>query len=376
MFHEVRYTYNMKLLITGGHISPALACVDELLNHHEVQLVFVGRRYNTDREKTSSFEFNEISKRNIPFISLDAGRLNHTVSLKNLQSILNIPIGFYQAFKILKEVRPDKILSFGGYIGLPVCLMGRLLGVPLYVHEQTIHPGLANRIAGNFAKKIFVSFEDSKKYFSEEKIIISGNPIRSQVKEVISKPFLINKKQKVIYITGGSLGSHSINEHVADILATLLKDYIVIHQTGSVEEFHDYEKLLDIRSKLPLELKENYFIKKHVATDEIGYIYSMTDLVIGRAGANTFFELINLEKPAILIPLPWSAYQEQRLQAQILKAAGTAEIFEQSKQSRDLLILINNMMSHLEDYKKNFTKLSTQFSRHAEKTIIREILQN
>lgn len=144
----------MKLLITGGHLAPALALIEEIKKiKKEVDIIFVGRKYPTDQERTLSLEYKEISKKNLTFISLEAGRLTRVMSVSSLIGILKIPIGFLQAFFIINKYRPNYIMSFGGYLALPIVFWGYIFRIPVFTHEQTIKPGLANKFIGFFFKK-------------------------------------------------------------------------------------------------------------------------------------------------------------------------------------------------------------------------------
>lgn len=364
----------MKILITGGHLTPALAVIEEIKKDYpETEIIFVGRKYALDSEKTISLEFKEITKRKINFIPLQAGRLTRFFSLKSLRSFFKIPLGFINSFFIIKNNRPDVILSFGGYLALPIVIWGYFFRTPIFTHEQTIKPGLANKIIAFFAKKIFLSFEETEKYFNQKKTIVTGNPTRETIFKVDKKPFKIKKDRPVIYITGGSLGSHSINQHIKKIINKLLSKYIVIHQTGETKEYHDFENLLDLKNKLPKKLSQNYYLVKHFFEDEIGYIYSITDLVVGRAGANTFFELINLKIPAIFVPLPWSSGREQQFHAEIFAKNHIGEIFHQIETSEKLLRLIDKMIENLNFYKTNFQKLDFSYKKNASQYIVKEI---
>lgn len=357
----------MKLLITGGHVTPALACIDILLHTPSVEIVFVGRKYMSTGEKNLSLEYQEVTARKIPFLNLTAGRFTRALNINTIFNILFLPLGFLQALAVILFEKPDKILSFGGYLALPVAVIASIYKIPVYTHEQTIRPGLTNRIISFFAKKVFISFKESQQYFSPSKTILTGNPIRRQVFEVTEKPFQVPKHKKIIYVTGGSLGSHEVNQHVENILTVLLENYVIIHQTGNVSRFNDFGRLSTIKN-------ENYFVISHARSSEIGYIYSKADLLISRAGANTFAEIIALNKPAILIPLPISAYGEQQRQAEILREAGVAEIFDETEGDAKLLEMIDKMMKNIESYKSNFKKLSSLYTKDAAKEIVREIL--
>ncbi|MDO8610365.1 MAG: UDP-N-acetylglucosamine--N-acetylmuramyl-(pentapeptide) pyrophosphoryl-undecaprenol N-acetylglucosamine transferase [bacterium] len=366
----------MKIIITGGHLTPAMSVIDEINKKNSngnISIVFVGREFALDSEKTHSLEYKEITKLNIHFIPLQTGRLNRSISIHSIMNVLKIPLGFMNAWKIIHEQKPDVVLSFGSYIALPVVFWAWIYKIPIYTHEQTISPGFANKIIGKLATKIFIAFEKTRLYFDSRKTILTGNPIRSSVFSIKDIPFEIKKTKPVLYITGGSLGSHSINEHVSKLLKKLLKSYVVIHQTGSTKEYNDYEDLLKQKEKLSEELRKNYFIKEHFYENEIGYIYSKTDLVIGRAGANTFFELIALKIPAIFIPLPWSANREQEKHAKFFENNKVGRVFNQSDSSENLMREINKMIINIDEYKNNFTSLSHLYNHNAAEFIVSQI---
>lgn len=364
----------MKLLITGGHFTPALALIEALRKKYPaISIVFVGRKFISESEKTHSLEYKEIEKRNMRFVHLETGRLTRIMSFKTVVSLFRIPLGFADAFRIIQEEHPTVIFSFGGYVALPIVFWAWCFRIPIYTHEQTIHPGLANRIIGMLAKKIYTAFKEAGAYFNQQKVEVVGNLVRDSIAKTIKKPFSVQKDRPVLYITGGSLGSHSINIHISSLLPRLLKKYIVIHQIGDTKEYEDYSEAIRIKKLLPVSLKRNYYPRKHFFENEIGYIYSLTDLVIGRAGANTFFELVALRKPALFIPLPWAAYNEQKKHAEIFKQYGTGEIFHQSDKSKNLFQIIEKMMNELEMYKKNFRSLQHLYKKNAAAFILKEI---
>jgi len=366
----------MKLLITGGHLTPALAIIDEILQDGSKtfgKIIFVGRKYSLDTEKTLSLEYREIIKRGLRFIPLNAGRMTRILSTRSIRSLAKVPIGFFNAWSILRREKPDVILSFGGYLALPIAFWSLFFRIPLYTHEQTVSPGLTNRVIGLFSKKVFLAFEENTSYFNRRKTIVTGNPVRKSIFITDKKPFICQKDRTVLYITGGSLGSHSINVHVSRILRDLLQTYIVIHQVGDTKEYNDYDTLWKRKLEFPPDVQNRYFLAKHFFEDEIGYVYSLADIVIGRSGANTFFELIALKKPAVLVPLPWSAHGEQKKQAELFKEKGIGEVFFQNGSSDALLRIVHSMTKNLETYKKNFSNVDYLYNRYASEKIIDEI---
>lgn len=365
-----------KILITGGHVTPALAVIDRIRERKiPVEIVFVGRKYTSEAEKqVTSFEYKEVTARNIPFVHLSTGRLSRILSLSSIQNIFQLPGGFFRAFQILKKEKPTTILSFGGYIALPIAIIGKLLGITVYTHEQTIAPGMANTYINQFADTTFLSFPESAMYFKGKNTIVSGNPIRRSVLQS-STSFIKNKNVPCIYVTGGSLGAHAVNTMIEEILDSLLEKYIVIHQTGSVKEFKDFERLSTLRNSLPSELKKRYIVKEHVSDEEIGSIYHSADIVVGRAGANTFFELIALQKPAVFIPLPWSAHDEQEHHAQMFKKNNVGEVVHQSEGSKVLLENIQKVISERKEYRSHFNSLSTYNNTNAANIIIDTVVK-
>ena len=367
----------MKLLITGGHPAPALACIDAFKkadNSKTLSLVYVGKKYITGN-KELSFEYKEVSERGVPFIEVNPGRFTRIFSLRSLINLIKIPFGVVEGLKVIMSSRPDAVLSFGGYIAFPVACAAFLKGIPVYTHEQTMHPGLANRLIARFAKKVFTSFPESGKFIPYARVVYTGNPVRQQIfhtNEQLKKT--LPQKHPLIFITGGSLGSHSINVLIEHILPDLLANYSVIHQTGNVAEYNDFARLTELRQTLSPDLAANYYIAPHIPGNDIGTIFSSADLVIGRAGANTFFDVLCLKKPALFIPLPWAAYNEQEAHAMILKKAGAGEVFNQYNKPEELLALITKMIHNIDSYKAHFTQLDTMTHDKAAATIYKEIV--
>jgi len=374
----------MKILITGGHPTPALALIDGLKQYKNIQIIFVGRKYPLIKEKNYSFEYQEIKKRRIKFIDLKTGKLVRYFSKDFFINFFLLIQGFFTSLKILIIEKPDLVFSFGGYLGFPIAFWAWIFRIPIIIHEQTVSPGLANRIIGFFAKKVLLAFPQAKEFFNQKKTLFVGNPIRfSEIypfapgatvgiyqKVIKSKQSDIKIKEKniiarpIIYITGGSLGSHVINTHIENILPFLLKKYTIIHQVGNISQFNDFTRLKE-KFKDP-----NYLLFTHIDQEKLKEIYEKADLVISRAGANTFFELIAFQKPAIFIPLPFSASDEQKKHAFIFYKNGAGEIFNQEDDSFKLLNLIDKMINNLSFYKKNLEKLKDLYRKDATKKIV------
>lgn len=355
----------IKIAVTGGHHTPALAVIEKLKERGNFNFYWMGW--------TTQTEYRAIKKLDIPLLNLQAGKIYRTYSLRELA---RLPLSFFHALYLLVKIRPRLIISFGGYLAAPVVLAGFLMRIPTVTHEQTIVAGWANRLISFFAKKIFVSWEQSMRFFSESKAVLTGNPVRRAVFEVRTSRFRFPERLPTIYVTGGKQGSHVINETVRRALSEFLSRYNVIHQTGSSEVYRDYQKILVLRDQLPKKLARRYLVQEYFGEDEIGAVFKAADLVIARAGANTVVELAALGKPAILIPIPWVSHNEQMENAKLLERAGLAIILPQERlSSSNLLREVERMIGDLERYREKGREARKLINLSAADKIVDEIVK-
>lgn len=318
----------MKVLLTGGHMAPALSVIQTVPKDTEV--VYVGRKHAFEGDAGVSLEYKTITEMGIPFIPLRAGRIQRKLSLQTIPSLLKIPMGLMQAIKILKKEKPDAVLGFGGYLSVPVGIAAFFLGIPLIIHEQTTRVGLANKVLAPFAQKICISWESSRIFFPKNKTVLTGNPILTSEKKAPREIFPESSQElPLVVIVGGSAGSHAINILVEDTLETLLKKYRVLHQTGNATEFGDFERLQTKLKALPEKLQKRYALTKFIHPDIVGDVYKKADVVISRSGINTITMLLMLKKPAILIPLPYGQHNEQQTNAEMFVGSGLGTILPQ-----------------------------------------------
>lgn len=314
----------MKIALVGGHFSPAFALFQALPKSDEA--LFLGRKYAIEGENTHSFEYLICQKEGIPFFDIPAGRLQRKLTKFSLLTIFKTSKGVRIAKRILQQEKPDVVVSFGGYLAVPVALAARMLGIPVIIHEQTQGGGLANRLIGKFiADKICLTFESSRKYFPENKTVLTGLPLRREVFEEGEPVISLPKGEKLLYVTGGSTGSHFINELIGQNLLSLLSSFTIIHQTGDSSEYKDFEKLFVLQDGLSDDLKKKYCLMKFIEPKEIGWILQNADVVISRSGINTVVELLELGIPALLIPLPFGQRNEQLENAELLAGKGLGE---------------------------------------------------
>ena len=357
-----------KIFVTGGHATVAIAVLQEIVQKSNVDIFFIGRKYTSGNQKEISFEFDQIKKMGLKFIHLDSGRFSKKFEFNTVVQIYLFFLALIKSVILIQKEKPHLIVSFGGYIALPVCIVAYLFRIPVITHEQTIRPGFANILISKIAKKILLSFPDSQKYFDSQKTIVTGNPIRKELLSEGKNPFSFRQEQPLIYVTGGQLGAHSLNILVEEIIDKVTLNYILVHQTGNVEKYQDYERLKKRNDK-------NYYPSPHFSAEEVAYLLRHAHFVISRSGANSLFELFYFKKPAILVPLPWSSRNEQSLQAEIFEKAGVAEIVDQAKGSEGLLNAVKKLGDDNQKYSTNFKNLILIDPSQATKKVAIEINQ-
>ena len=248
-----------------------------------------------------------------------------------------------------------------------------MLGIPSITHEQTVVVGYANKLLSAFVKKICIGWKDSEKYFPANKIVYSGVPLRKAVFEIGSDSFNSANNLPTIYITAGKTGSHTINEVVKEALPELLSVCNVIHQSGDHSKFNDYGQLESIYKEVSSLANGKFYLRKFVLDAEIGEAFNRSALVVSRSGAHTVTELLALEKPCVLIPIPWVSHDEQKENALILQKYGLAEILEEKDLNEDTFFaLVKKVLGHIHEYKLNDKEAAEMVNLNAAEIIADE----
>lgn len=313
-----------KIVICGGHLTPAQSLIEVLGKREDLRIYFFGRKFVTQGSKSISTEYKQISKDKVTFKNITAGRLPRHFSKYAPLSLLKIPIGFVQTFCYLVLIRPSLVISFGGSLSFPTIFSAWLLGIDTVTHEQAAVPTISNQLNSLFVKKIYVSWPATQAYFPKEKTVVIGNLVRSSLIAGLGQS-IKPAKRNTIFITGGNQGSHFLNWFVFENIKNL-KTWEIIHQVGASNFKNDHEKAAAIKQK-------NYHWFEFIGPLELKKIFEESQIIIARAGANTVWELALFGKVAILIPLPHSAGSEQQKNAQILKDAGSAIVIKQAEAS-------------------------------------------
>ncbi len=333
------------IIITGGHLTPALSLIEELHRRDFTDIVFIGRHIAGEETQLPAHEETVISSQGVRFIPITAGKLYRHLSAKAIISFLKIPLGLIQSWLILRRLKPQVIISFGGYLALPVSLAGKFLGIPVFTHEQGTRVGLANRLIGFLiAKKIAIAWPVNRPFFPSRKTILIGNLIRPAILKHQTKPLFTSRLTKpLLYITGGNQGSRIINQTLLQLLPQLLADFAIVHQTG-LSSFNDFEIL-----KSP-----HYLPYPWLDDASVSWCLHHATIVISRAGANIVTELAFTGTPAILIPLPKAQQNEQWHNANLLVTAGTARIILQTELTPERLHQeINFILQHQNQFQRH-----------------------
>ena len=338
-----------KIVICGGHLTPALALIEGLENRKNIEILFFGRMFTTEGSKSLSAEFRIITGRNISFIPITAGRLQRKFTKYLFLSLLKIPVGFIQSLLYLLIKRPNLIISFGGYLSVPVVYCGWLLGIESIAHEQASVPGLATRINSPITERIFLTWQQSAEFFDDKKAAVIGNLTRKSISNISAKSqnirFFLKSNKKFILVLGGNQGSHFLNNMIYHNVG-LLNKYSILHQIGTANWENDWGKAKKIKNT-------HYFAVDYINPEDIAAVLQESMLVISRAGANTIWDLGIFKKPSVLIPLPASSGGEQFSNAKILENAGMAKIYNQDEiNSHNLSSIIEEAISNLSKYKK------------------------
>ncbi len=316
----------MKLLIagggTGGHLFPGVAIAEEFrARHPDAQVKFVGTRRGIEARVLPELGWD------VEFIEVSG--LKTVGAAGAIKGMFRLPKAMWQARRIVKAFTPDAVIGVGGYASGPVVLAAKLRGIPTAICEQNSIPGLTNKLLGKLVRKVFLSFDESKRYFNGKKIVMSGNPVRRElVQKLLADSSTVSELTSVL-VVGGSQGAVAVNELASTALSALAKEMSlsIVHQTGE----KDLEATTARYREAGVEAECRAFIK------DMAGAYHRADLIIGRAGATTVAELAIAGKPAIFIPYPFAADNHQELNAREMADKGAALMFKQSELTSEKL---------------------------------------
>lgn len=335
-----------KIVLTGGgtagHVTPNIALLPSLKSAG-YEITYMGSRDGIEKKLISDF--------NIPYVGISSGKLRRYFDLKNFTDPFRVVKGYGEAKRFLKAYMPDVVFSKGGFVSVPIVRAAASLKIPCILHESDMTPGLANRLCIPVAKKICCNFPETLKLLPEEKAVLTGSPIRSELSHGNKIAGLnmcgFSANKPVIMVIGGSLGAENVNKAVRNALPKLLDDYQVVHLCGK-------DKMDNLLLNTP-GYKQFEYVKA-----ELKDLFAMADLVISRAGANAICELLALRKPNILIPLPAASSRgDQILNARSFEAQDFSIVIDEDYLTTGLLVdKVHELYFNRQNYYESMSRSS------------------
>ena len=298
-----------KIVLTGGgtagHVTPNLALVDSLKSAgYEIE--YIGSYEGIEKSLASDY--------GLKYHGIATGKLRRYFDWKNFTDPFRVIKGFFQASKLMKEIKPDIVFSKGGFVSVPVVYAAGRKRIPVIIHESDMTPGLANKLSYKYATKICCNFPETVNELPKEKAVLTGTPIRKELftgdREAAKKFCGFNDDKPVVMVMGGSLGAVAVNKAVRDNLDSILEYFNVIHLCG--------------KGKLEESLiNKPGYVQFEYIKDELKDLFALADIIVSRAGANAICEIVALKKANILIPLPANASRgDQILNAKSFEKQG------------------------------------------------------
>ena len=292
---------------TGGHIFPAIAIANALKEKNPlVDILFVGAKGKMEMEKVPEAGYK--------IKGIDIAGYNRSSILKNISLPIKLVTSFYQVKNIINSFHPDAVIGVGGYSSFPVLKYAQVKGIPTFIHESNSFAGKSNILLGKKAVNVFVASDGMNKFFPENAIIKTGNPIRKNIaanitgRNVAIKIFNLKEDKTTLLVTGGSLGARSINQAIAESINTITKAGIqIIWQTGKGNA-QQYDSLV----------KDNHQVWISDFIKDMSIAYAAADIVVSRAGAMAVAEICVVKKPVIFVPYPFASEDHQTANAKEL----------------------------------------------------------
>lgn len=304
---------------TGGHIYPAIAIANEIKSRYPAaNILFVGAEDKMEMEK--------VPQAGYAIEGLWISGIQRKLTVENLLFPIKLLSSLWKAYKIIRKFKPDVAIGTGGFASGPTLMVAGSKGVPTLVQEQNSFPGITNKLLSKKAIKVCVAYDGLERFFSNEKIIKTGNPVRQDLLSIDTKvkegqdAFGLDTAKKTILVLGGSLGARKINQLIESNL-TFFKEQNVqlIWQCGKLY-FEDYKKYNELEN-----------VQVHQFLNSMDLAYASADFIISRAGASSVSELCIVGKPTIFIPSPNVAEDHQTKNAKSIADKGGAILIKESK---------------------------------------------
>ncbi len=364
-----RFSEPVKMIIagggTGGHIFPAIAIANAIKQLQTgVDILFVGAKGKMEMEKVPQAGYR--------IKGIDIAGFNRSSLIKNLGLPFKLIKSFFEVRKIINAFKPVAVIGVGGYSTFPVLRYAQSKGIKTFIHESNSFAGKSNILLGKKATMIFVASEGMEKFFPNDKIVVTGNPVRKAIVESnierneAVRFFGLDETKKTLMVVGGSLGAKSINEVIAaHLLDSENLQVQLIWQTGKNNSSAYISKAVGYKN-----VWANEFIK------EMEIAYAAADVVISRAGAMSVTELCVSEKAVVFVPFPHAAEDHQTRNAKSLVDKNAALMVKDADAKRNLFTVAIDLLfneSKQRELRQNIRLLAVS---NADEIIALEILKN
>lgn len=369
----------MKILFTGGgtggHFYPIIAVAQEINTIVKDQRLLEPSLYYLAPDP-----FNEqlLFQNNIVFKRSPAGKLRRYFSILNFFDMFKTGWGIIKAIFQVFFIYPDVIFSKGGYASFPTVIAAKFFRIPLFIHESDSIPGRVNVWAGKFARRIALSYPEAAKYFPEEKIAHTGNPVRRELYTLAPEgaaEFLhLEAGVPVILILGGSLGAERINDTILDTLPELVSKYQILHQVGR-------RNFSQVKTTAQVVLEESEHATRYQPFEYLNDLAlrmsaGAANIIISRAGS-TIFEIAIWGIPSIIIPIPDKISNgHQRKNAFTYARSGAATVIEEKNLTPHILIAEIHRLMDDKSQQEKMKRAAKQFAHpDAAKKIAEELIR-
>ncbi len=312
---------------SGGHLAPVLAVAEALRRVAPQSTLHVVCANRKD-------EHALLARAALPYSAIPAAKFPRGLSIGWVLFPFTFFYSLFAAWRVVGSVRPEVIFSKGGYVSVPVCLVGRLKKIPIVLHESDSVGGMANRLIGKIAQTICIGFPPTSYKLQANHLVFTGNPVRPSITQgsidAAKRITGFSGRRPVVLVIGGSQGSLAINAAIERDFEKLIGLADIIHLTGE--------------GKALQKTHARYWARTFVV-DELKDLYALADVVVSRAGAGVLGELSALGKPVIVVPLRGVAQDHQQHNAQLLATAGAAVLLPQDQLHRlpeELQTLLND----------------------------------
>ncbi|HEX8328095.1 MAG TPA: undecaprenyldiphospho-muramoylpentapeptide beta-N-acetylglucosaminyltransferase [Hymenobacter sp.] len=349
---------------TGGHIFPAVAIANEIRRRlPDTEILFVGAN--------GRMEMTRVPDAGYKIVGLDISGLQRRLTPQNLMFPVRVFRSVRKAGKLIEEFRPDAVVGVGGYASAPVLLAATSRAIPSLIQEQNSYAGLVNKLLARRVNRICVAYDGMSKFFPADKLVVTGNPVRTEIasgtRAEALQFFGLDPDKKTVLVVGGSLGARTLNLATAAALARLREAGVqLLWQTGKLY-FPEAQKLAAPHQAANLHALE--FIQR------MDLAYAAADVVISRAGALSVSELCLTGKACILVPSPNVAEDHQTKNALALVSRGAAVLITDEHASARLYDEALRLLADPERQQQLSSRVRELAKPNATTAIVDELLQ-